>query len=76
MNPHGRDVQQPILRQTATRVDEAEAVALLDELEDESAQECRLPGARLADDVGGIAGINASRRSLTSLPMRWVSERT
>lgn len=58
LGPLRRDVQEQILREIAMRVDEADAVALLDELEDEIAQERGLPGARLADDVGVVACIS------------------
>jgi hypothetical protein len=58
LRPHWRDVQKQILRQIAMRVDEADAMALLDELKDEIAQERRLPGACFSDDVGVIAGIS------------------
>lgn len=37
LRPHWRDVQEQIFRQIAMRVDEADAVALLDELKDEVA---------------------------------------
>lgn len=57
LGPRGRDVQQQILRQIAMGIQETDAMALLDELEDEIAQERRLPGARLADDVGVVSGI-------------------
>lgn len=58
LGPLRLDVQEQILRQIAMRVDEADAVALLDELENEIAQQRGLPGARLADDVGVVAGIS------------------
>lgn len=58
LGPLRRDVQEQILRQIAMRVDETDAVALLDELEDEIAQQRGLPGTRLADDVGVVAGIS------------------
>ena len=68
LGPLRRDVQQQILRQIAMRVDEADAVALLDELEDQVAQERGLPGARLADDVSVVAGISQveAKRLLTA----------
>jgi len=52
-----RDVQEQFLRQIAVRIEQTDAVALLDELEDEIAQESGLPGASLADDVGVVASI-------------------
>ena len=48
---------QQILRQITMRIQETDAMTLLDELEDEIAQERRLPGTRLADDVGVVSGI-------------------
>lgn len=54
----GWDVKKQIFRQIAMRVDEADAVALLNELKDEIAQERRLPGACFSDDVGVVAGIS------------------
>ena len=47
-----------IFDKIAMWVDEAHAMALQDELEDEIAQERGLPGARLADDVGVVASIS------------------
>ena len=65
-----RDVQQQILREIAMRVDEADAMALLDELEDQIAQERGLPGTRFADDVGVVAGIAQlkTERRFTAAP--------
>ena len=70
LGTHGRDVIEQFLRQIAVRVDEADAMALLDELEDEVAQERRLPGTRLADDVGVVAGIAQlkTERRFTAAP--------
>lgn len=53
----GWDVKEEFLRQIAVWVDKTHSVALLDELEDEIAQESGLAGASLADDVGVVASI-------------------
>ena len=58
LGPNRRNVKKQILRQIAVRVDEADTVALLDELKDEIAQERRLPGTCFSDDVGVVAGIS------------------
>lgn len=70
LGPHGRDVIEQFLRQITMRVDETDAVALLDELEDEIAQERRLPGTRFSDDVGVVAGIAQlkTERRFTAAP--------
>ena len=52
-----RDVIEQLGRQIPMRINETDAVALLDELEDEIAQQRGLPGTRLADDVGVVACI-------------------
>ena len=54
LGPHRRDVQEQFLRQITMRIDETDAMPLLDEV----AQERRLPRTRLADDVGVVAGIS------------------
>jgi hypothetical protein len=54
----GRDVKKQIFRQIAMRVDETDAVALLDKLKDEVAQKRRLPGTCFSDDVGVVACIS------------------
>lgn len=70
LRPHGRDVIEQFLRQIAMWVDESDAVALLDELEDEIAQKRRLPGTRFSDDVGVVAGIAQlkTERRFTAAP--------
>jgi hypothetical protein len=47
-----RDVIEQFLREIAVRIDQANAMPLQNELEDEVAQEGGLAGAGLADDVG------------------------
>jgi len=47
-----RDVIEQFLREITVRVDQADAMPLQDELEDEVAQQCGLARAGLADDVG------------------------
>ena len=58
LGPNRRNVKKQILRQIAMRINEADTVALLDELKDEIAQERRFPGTCLSDDVGVIACIS------------------
>jgi len=47
-----RDVIEQFLREITVRIDQADAMPLQDELEDEIAQECGLARTGLADDVG------------------------
>ncbi len=70
LGPHGRDVIEQFLRQITMRVDKADAVALLDELEDEVSQKRRLPGARFSNDIGVVAGIAQlkTERRFTAAP--------
>ena len=65
-----RDVIEQLLRQIAMRVDETNAMALQDELEDEIAQQCGLSRARLADHIGVVAGIRhlKTERRFTAAP--------
>jgi hypothetical protein len=53
-----RDVKKKVFSQIAVRIDEADSMALLNELEDEIAKERCFSRTRLPDDVGVIAGIS------------------
>lgn len=57
LRPVGWDVVEQLLRQIAMRVDETNAMALQDELEDEIAQQSGLSRARLANDIGMVTRI-------------------
>lgn len=64
------DVVEQFLRQISMRINEADSMPLLDELEDEVAQERRLPGTRFSDDVDVVAGIAQlkTERRFTAAP--------
>ena len=70
LRPDGRDVIEQLLRQIAMRVDEAHAVALQDELEDEIAQQRGLSRTRFADDISVVACIRHFKieRRFTAAP--------
>lgn len=70
LGPPGRDVIEQFLRQITMRVDKADSMTLLDELEDEVSQKRRLPGARFSNDIGVVAGIAQlkTERRFTAAP--------
>ncbi len=70
LRPVWWDVIEQLLREIAMGVDEAHAMTLLDELEDEIAQQRGLSRARLADDIGVVACIRhfKTERRFTAAP--------